>query len=73
LCNRVKRVFGDFSCLPQEIERRIESIIRWNAMAMVHLLGKLLAGKTLGKYILPIIPDEARTFGMEFGKACAAC
>jgi pyruvate dehydrogenase E1 component len=34
-------------------------------MAMVHLLGKLLADKTFGKYIVPIIPDEARTFGME--------
>ena len=34
-------------------------------MAMVHLLGKLLADKNFGKYIVPIIPDEARTFGME--------
>jgi pyruvate dehydrogenase E1 component len=34
-------------------------------MVMVHLLGKLLADKHLGKYIVPIIPDEARTFGME--------
>ena len=34
-------------------------------MAMVHLLGKLLKDKALGKQIVPIIPDEARTFGME--------
>ena len=34
-------------------------------MAMVHLLGKLLADPKLGKYIVPIVPDEARTFGME--------
>jgi pyruvate dehydrogenase E1 component len=34
-------------------------------MAMVHLLGKLLADKKLGRYIVPIVPDEARTFGME--------
>ncbi len=34
-------------------------------MVMVHLLGKLLAEKNFGKYIVPIIPDEARTFGME--------
>ncbi|MBW2178580.1 MAG: pyruvate dehydrogenase (acetyl-transferring), homodimeric type, partial [Deltaproteobacteria bacterium] len=34
-------------------------------MAMVHLLGKLLADEKLGKYIVPIVPDEARTFGME--------
>ncbi len=34
-------------------------------MVMVHLLGKLLADKSIGKHIVPIIPDEARTFGME--------
>jgi pyruvate dehydrogenase E1 component len=34
-------------------------------MAMVHLLGKLLADKNIGPYIVPIVPDEARTFGME--------
>lgn len=34
-------------------------------MVMVHLLGKLLNDKKIGKYIVPIIPDEARTFGME--------
>ena len=34
-------------------------------MAMVHLLGKLLAEKDIGPYIVPIVPDEARTFGME--------
>jgi len=34
-------------------------------MAFVRLLTKLLADKTIGKRIVPIIPDEARTFGME--------
>ena len=34
-------------------------------MAMVHLLGKLLKDRNLGRYIVPIVPDEARTFGME--------
>ena len=34
-------------------------------MSMVHLLGKLLADPSLGRYIVPIVPDEARTFGME--------
>jgi len=34
-------------------------------MVFVHLLSKLLADKKLGKYIVPIVPDEARTFGME--------
>ncbi len=34
-------------------------------MAYVHLLGKLLRDPELGKLIVPIVPDEARTFGME--------
>jgi pyruvate dehydrogenase E1 component len=34
-------------------------------MSFVHLLSKLLADKNLGKIIVPIVPDEARTFGME--------
>ena len=34
-------------------------------MVMVHLLGRLLAHAKIGKYIVPIVPDEARTFGME--------
>jgi pyruvate dehydrogenase E1 component len=34
-------------------------------MAFVRLLGSLLRNKTMGKHIVPIIPDEARTFGMD--------
>jgi pyruvate dehydrogenase E1 component len=34
-------------------------------MAFVRLLAKLLRDKELGKLVVPIIPDEARTFGME--------
>jgi pyruvate dehydrogenase E1 component len=34
-------------------------------MAFVRLLRKLLRDKKIGKRIVPIIPDEARTFGME--------
>ena len=34
-------------------------------MAFVRLLAKLLRDPELGKLIVPIIPDEARTFGME--------
>ncbi len=34
-------------------------------MAFVHLLAKLLRDKEIGKLIVPIVPDEARTFGME--------
>ncbi len=34
-------------------------------MAFVGFLSKLLKDKKIGKYIVPIVPDESRTFGME--------
>jgi len=34
-------------------------------MAYVRILTKLLKDKEVGKLIVPIVPDEARTFGME--------
>ncbi len=34
-------------------------------MAFVHLVAKLLKDDEVGKLIVPIVPDEARTFGME--------
>ena len=34
-------------------------------MAFVRLLTKMLRDKEQGKYVVPIVPDEARTFGME--------
>ena len=34
-------------------------------MIYVHLLSKLLRDEEIGKLIVPIVPDEARTFGME--------
>src|SRR5438132_6858081 len=36
-----------------------------STMAFVGLLRRLLQHKELGKWIVPIIPDEARTFGMD--------
>ncbi len=34
-------------------------------MATVRMLGSLLRNKEIGRLIVPIIPDEARTFGMD--------
>jgi pyruvate dehydrogenase E1 component len=34
-------------------------------MAFVQMLGILVRDKVIGKYIVPIVPDESRTFGME--------
>jgi pyruvate dehydrogenase E1 component len=31
----------------------------------VRLLSKMLSDKELGRLVVPIVPDEARTFGME--------
>jgi pyruvate dehydrogenase E1 component len=34
-------------------------------MAFVRILSKLLRDADLGKMVVPMVPDEARTFGME--------
>ncbi len=34
-------------------------------MAFVRILSTLVKDKSLGKFVVPIVPDEARTFGME--------
>nr|MBV6629358.1 pyruvate dehydrogenase (acetyl-transferring), homodimeric type [Oceanococcus sp. HetDA_MAG_MS8] len=41
-------------------ERKIST-----TMAFVRLLGTLVRDKTIGSHVVPIVPDEARTFGME--------
>ena len=34
-------------------------------MAFVRILNALMRDKSVGKYVVPIVPDESRTFGME--------
>ncbi|HIJ85682.1 MAG TPA: pyruvate dehydrogenase (acetyl-transferring), homodimeric type, partial [Magnetococcales bacterium] len=51
-------VFGEFS--HGSGERKIST-----TMAFVRILAKLLRDPQIGKRITPIVPDEARTFGME--------
>jgi len=34
-------------------------------MAFVRMLGILVKDKNIGKLVVPIVPDESRTFGME--------
>ena len=36
-----------------------------STMVFVRILAKLLKDKEIGKFVVPIVPDEARTFGME--------
>ena len=38
---------------------------RSTTMEFVGLLRKLIKDKRVGKYVVPIVPDESRTFGME--------
>ena len=49
--------FEDFF---NEIDRSIST-----TMVLVRIISKLLRNKSIGKYVVPIIPDEARTFGMD--------
>jgi len=58
--------------LPAPADELIEPFIQGSGdraasttMVMVDLLKRLLNDKELGRWIVPIIPDEARTFGME--------
>jgi pyruvate dehydrogenase E1 component len=34
-------------------------------MSVVRMLSKLMRDKDVGRYVVPIVPDEARTFGLE--------
>ncbi|MBM4005307.1 MAG: pyruvate dehydrogenase (acetyl-transferring), homodimeric type [Planctomycetes bacterium] len=38
---------------------------RSTTMEFVQLLRKMIRDKRIGKYVVPIVPDESRTFGME--------
>ena len=49
--------FEDFF---NEIDRSIST-----TMVLVRIISKLLRDKSIGKYVVPIIPDEARSFGMD--------
>ncbi len=48
------------SLLEGTAEREIST-----TMALVRILGILLKDQGMGKHVVPIVPDEARTFGME--------
>ncbi len=48
-----------------ELEGGSEGREMSTTMAMVRVITQLLKDKQIGKLIVPIVPDEARTFGME--------
>src|SRR5438034_8350190 len=49
----------------EEFHKGTEGRKASTTMVFVRLLSKLLRDKELGRLIVPIVPDEARTFGME--------
>lgn len=51
-------VFSEF--MKGSGERSVSS-----TMVMVRILAKLMRHRDIGRYIVPIVPDEARTFGMD--------
>jgi pyruvate dehydrogenase E1 component len=52
---------SDFEALLKGTESREIS----TTMAFVRMLGTLVRDKKIGQYVVPIVPDESRTFGME--------
>jgi pyruvate dehydrogenase E1 component len=51
--------------LYEEFYKGTEGRTASTTMVFVRLLSKLLRDKDIGKLVVPIVPDEARTFGME--------
>jgi len=49
----------------EEFHKGTEGRKASTTMVFVRLLSKMLRDKELGRLIVPIVPDEARTFGME--------
>ncbi len=54
----------DLSLFKEQIAGSAERQIS-TTMSMVRMLSNLLKDDALGAYIVPIVPDEARTFGMD--------
>jgi len=55
----------DFGDTFEEFHTGTESRKASTTMVFVRMLSKLLRDEHIGKFIVPIVPDEARTFGME--------
>jgi pyruvate dehydrogenase E1 component len=54
-----------FDQIFEEFYRGTEGRKASTTMVFVRMLSKMLRDKELGRLIVPIVPDEARTFGME--------
>jgi len=61
---RAKPIKAEFGDLFEEFKKGDEREVS-TTMAFVAMLRKLLRDPEVGKLVVPIVPDEARTFGME--------
>jgi pyruvate dehydrogenase E1 component len=55
----------DFGDTFEEFHKGTENRKASTTMVFVRMLSKLLRDEKIGKLVVPIVPDEARTFGME--------
>jgi pyruvate dehydrogenase E1 component len=55
----------DFGDTFEEFHKGTDNRKASTTMVFVRLLSKLLRDEHVGKFVVPIVPDEARTFGME--------
>jgi pyruvate dehydrogenase E1 component len=62
---RVEPVRSSYEGVFDEFTQGTEGRKASTTMVFVKLLAKLLRDKEVGKLVVPIVPDEARTFGME--------
>jgi pyruvate dehydrogenase E1 component len=63
--SRIEKIKAPEDDLIEEFLKGTEGREVSTTMAFVRLLTKLLKDPRLGKLVVPIVPDEARTFGME--------
>jgi pyruvate dehydrogenase E1 component len=62
---RVKPLNAPLSPIFEEFYKGTEGRKASTTMVFVRMLSKLLRDKEIGELVVPIVPDEARTFGME--------
>ena len=61
----VPPIKADFEDVFEEFYKGTEGRKASTTMVFVRMLSKLLRDKEIGELVVPIVPDEARTFGME--------
>ena len=62
---RAEPIRASLGSLFEEFSKGTEGRTASTTMVFVRMLAKLLRDKEIGHLVVPIVPDEARTFGME--------